>query len=222
MLNSPQRKAKATARPVRISGVVMISVCCRLSAAVVRSSPVVHGKQPVQAGAVEDRLVGGDRVVAGDEDDQAADQEGEHGREQRDDDAAALHVGRQPRGRGGGRRLGPAPRRRAPGPPGSTGSGPLTPRASRRRPPPVIAIPSSSSDDVGRELADDLALVDDDDPVGERADLLELERHEQDPAAGVALGDQAAVDELDGARRRGRASAGRRRARAGCRRSRAR
>ena len=43
MLNSPQRKAKATARPVRISGVVMISVCCRFSAAVVRSSPVVHG-----------------------------------------------------------------------------------------------------------------------------------------------------------------------------------
>ena len=44
MLNSPQRKANATARPVRISGVVMISVCWRLSAAVVRSSPVVHGK----------------------------------------------------------------------------------------------------------------------------------------------------------------------------------
>ena len=44
MLNSPQRKAKATARPVRISGVVMISVCCRFSAAVVRSSPDTHGK----------------------------------------------------------------------------------------------------------------------------------------------------------------------------------
>ncbi len=44
MLNRPQRKANATARPVRISGVVMISVCWRLSAAVVRSSPVVHGK----------------------------------------------------------------------------------------------------------------------------------------------------------------------------------
>ena len=44
MLNSPQRKAKATASPVRISGVVVISVCWRLSAAVVRSSPVTQGK----------------------------------------------------------------------------------------------------------------------------------------------------------------------------------
>ena len=43
MLKSPARKANATARPVRISGVVMISVCWRLSAASVRSSPVVHG-----------------------------------------------------------------------------------------------------------------------------------------------------------------------------------
>ena len=43
MLNSPARNANATARPVRISGVVMISVCCRLSAAMTRSSPVVHG-----------------------------------------------------------------------------------------------------------------------------------------------------------------------------------
>ena len=41
-------------------------------------------------------------------------------------------------------------------------------------------MPSSSSDDVGRELAHDLALVDDEDPVGQRADLLELERDEQD------------------------------------------
>ena len=44
MLNSPQRKAKATASPVRISGVVRISVCCRFSAAVARSSPVTQGK----------------------------------------------------------------------------------------------------------------------------------------------------------------------------------
>ena len=43
MLKRPARKANATARPVRISGVVMISVCWRLSAAIVRSSPVVHG-----------------------------------------------------------------------------------------------------------------------------------------------------------------------------------
>ena len=32
MLKRPQRKAKATARPVRISGVTMIRVCWRLSA----------------------------------------------------------------------------------------------------------------------------------------------------------------------------------------------
>ena len=40
MLKRPQRKAKATAIPVRISGVTMISVCCRFSAA---SEPVSHG-----------------------------------------------------------------------------------------------------------------------------------------------------------------------------------
>ena len=44
MLNRPQRKANATARPVRISGVVQISVCCRLIAAIVRSSSLIHGK----------------------------------------------------------------------------------------------------------------------------------------------------------------------------------
>ena len=44
MLNRPQRNAKATARPVRISGVVMMSVCCRFSAATVRSSELIHGK----------------------------------------------------------------------------------------------------------------------------------------------------------------------------------
>ena len=44
MLNSPQRNANATARPVRISGVVRISVCWRLSAATVRSSALIHGK----------------------------------------------------------------------------------------------------------------------------------------------------------------------------------
>jgi hypothetical protein len=42
MLNSPARKAKATASPVRISGVVTISVCWRLIAASARSS-IGHG-----------------------------------------------------------------------------------------------------------------------------------------------------------------------------------
>src|SRR3954447_25788632 len=50
---------------------------------------------------------------------------------------------------------------------------------------------------IGRELAGDAALVDHDDPVGERANLLGLERHQQDAAAGVALGDEPAMDELD-------------------------
>src|SRR3954447_4239492 len=48
-----------------------------------------------------------------------------------------------------------------------------------------------------RELADDASLVDDEDPVRQREDLLELERHEQDRPTGVPLLDQAAVDELD-------------------------
>jgi hypothetical protein len=43
MLNRPARNANATASPTRISGVVAISVCCRFSAAVVRSSPLVQG-----------------------------------------------------------------------------------------------------------------------------------------------------------------------------------
>ena len=44
MLNMPQRNANATARPVRISGVVTSSVCCRLNSAVTRASPSTHGK----------------------------------------------------------------------------------------------------------------------------------------------------------------------------------
>ena len=42
MLKSPHRKAKATARPVRISGVTMIRVCCRLSAVRLLVSQPVH------------------------------------------------------------------------------------------------------------------------------------------------------------------------------------
>ena len=40
MLKRPQRKANATANPVRMSGVTTISVCWRLSAA---REPVSHG-----------------------------------------------------------------------------------------------------------------------------------------------------------------------------------
>ena len=48
MLNRPARNAYATAMPVRISGVVMISVCCRFSAASVRSSDEIHGKNQLR------------------------------------------------------------------------------------------------------------------------------------------------------------------------------
>ena len=51
--------------------------------------------------------------------------------------------------------------------------------------------------DARSELADDLALVEHEDPVGEREDLLELERDEQHCAALVPLLDEPAVDELD-------------------------
>src|SRR4051812_35018962 len=51
--------------------------------------------------------------------------------------------------------------------------------------------------DVGAVLADDLTLVDDEDPVGEREDLVELERDEQDRAPFVTLLDEPPVQELD-------------------------
>ena len=77
----------------------MISVCCRLSAA---SRAVLAGgprEEPLEPGAPPDRLVGRDRVLAGEQHDEAADQEGQQRRDQRDDHAAAAHVGRQPRRR---------------------------------------------------------------------------------------------------------------------------
>src|SRR5262249_12075363 len=51
--------------------------------------------------------------------------------------------------------------------------------------------------DVRRELAHELTLVNDEDAVREREDLVELERDEQNRSSGVALRDEAAVDELD-------------------------
>src|SRR5215216_2871206 len=48
-------------------------------------------------------------------------------------------------------------------------------------------------------LADDAAVVDDEQAVGERGDLFQLGRDEEDGAALVAQLDQLAVDELDGA-----------------------
>ena len=47
--------------------------------------------------------------------------------------------------------------------------------------------------------ADQLAAVDDRDPVGQLEDLVELRGDQQDRRPGVALGDRLAVDELDAA-----------------------
>jgi hypothetical protein len=48
MLKSPQRKAKATAIPVRTSGVIRMRVCCRSFAAASRESPETHGKNQLR------------------------------------------------------------------------------------------------------------------------------------------------------------------------------
>ena len=58
-------------------------------------------------------------------------------------------------------------------------------------------MPSCSSDAVGSNSPTILPLVDDENPVREREDLLELERDEQDAAALVSLGDEPSMDELD-------------------------
>ena len=53
------------------------------------------------------------------------------------------------------------------------------------------------SETSGGYSRDDLALEQDENPVGEREDLLQLERDEEHAASLVALGDQPPVDELD-------------------------
>ena len=104
------------------------------------------------------------------------------------------------------------PARRAAGGSPAVGSLTLRPpsfprrRSSRRRAPPRV--------DVGPELADDLALVHDENPVGERQDLLELERDEQNrhaPRRAPRRGDGARTRSR---RRRALASAARRSGRA--------
>ena len=179
MLNIPQRNANATASAVRISGVVMMSVCWRSSAALKRSSPCDPGEEPVEAGAREDRLVGGEGVVPGRDDDETADEEREDGRRERREEPAESRV--------------PAADDLVAG----AGVRALAHAAVAFRFPPTMAKPISSSETSGLYSRDDLALVDDEDPVGERQDLVELEGDEQDGAALVPLLDEAAVDELD-------------------------
>ena len=48
----------------------------------------------------------------------------------------------------------------------------------------------------GGELAHDVPFVEHYDPVGEREDLIELGRHQQDPYAKIALGDVATARPL--------------------------
>jgi hypothetical protein len=198
MLNIPQRNANATASPVRIERrrlleqQRLLEVVPRGVCVAVNGTPVTHLEEPVQAGAVEDRLVGR-RAGCGPSPATTRPpiEEREDRRQQRRRssrrplcsatsarerlvarlvDARAVSVVGRPL------RLAHA------------ASEPAAAESSRGRAPPRRR---------RRELADDLALVDDEDPVGEREDLLELERDEQDRAALVALLDEAAVDELD-------------------------
>ena len=127
-------------------------------------------EDPVEAGAVEDVAVGRERVVAGREHDEAADQEGDQRRQHRHDDpAAALAQSRR------------APRPSAPGSaPSGGGAAPAgvgsVGHADLRSPTPSISSPISSSETSPACSPTISALVDDEDPVGEREDLLELER----------------------------------------------
>src|SRR5207248_10174678 len=95
----------------------------------------------------------------------------------------------------GGRRA--APRRSGRRRPASGGS------AARRSGGHLLALAAGHRDaelllgHVGRVLADDSALVDDEDAVGERENLLELERDEQHRLAAVARLDEPPVHELD-------------------------
>src|ERR671911_368685 len=78
----------------------------------------------------------------------------------------------------------------------------VRPMAVGGAPPPPAGPPGHQQAEllVGRvraDLADDPPVVDDRYAVGERADLFELERDEQDGLALRALLEELAVDELD-------------------------
>ena len=210
MLNMPQRNANATARPVSTSGTQMISVCWRLSAERDSKSFVFQGNgmyasvkgirssyDPTSRNQLKPApskialYVLSGFLPGRDEDDEAADEEGEDHRQERDGEPARLLGEREPRGDA---------RRRVVRDPA-----PAAERRERLLLAQAACLPAAADHrdaelllgDARRELAHDLALEDDEDPVGEREDLLELERDEQDAAALVALLDEPAVDELD-------------------------
>ena len=215
MLKRPQRNANATARPVRTSVVVTISVCWRLTAANDSKSLTFHGNQtfaslngsPIsllptsknhESPALEDRAVRRDGVLAR-----------RHEHHQSADEEREEHVVRSgariPSARWASRTasISEGSQLRARRPDGSTsGGGRGAAFASLTR--LLLVPPAAGHRDAElllgrrrRELTDDLALVHDEDPVGEREDLLELERDEQDAASLVALLDHAAMHELD-------------------------
>ena len=164
------------------------------------------GEEPVEARALEDRLVGGDRVLAVDRNDEPADEERKSGR------SDGVRRCRRP----GSRTI--ARRRRfrsAVRVPGRRSSGLLPPSARHCDTELLLG-------DVRRVLADDATLVDDEDPVGEREDLVELERDEQYRRAPRPVPGRAADGRTRWPRRPGRAWAGRRAAPAGRARSRVR
>src|SRR5918996_661253 len=115
--------------------------------------------------------------------------------------SGAGRAGRPPVARSPGARRRSVPTRRpAAGPPPS--------RPPRRGPARSRGLPAAAAGHrdpellvghAGRELARDPAFVDDEDAIGERLDLLQLERDEEDAATGVALLDEATVHVLDGA-----------------------
>src|SRR5919204_6564691 len=80
---------------------------------------------------------------------------------------------------------------------GSSSGSTLTSRRRRRR---AFAAPAAGHGHaevllggVRGQLGDDLALVDDQHPVAQRPDLLELQRHHQHRLARIALGDEPPV-----------------------------
>ena len=103
MLNMPQRNANATARPVRMSVVVCSSVCERLYDALLDRARR-RMEDPVEAGAVEDVAVREQRVVAGGEHDQPAEQERDQRREDGNGDPARALAQCEPRRERAGRR----------------------------------------------------------------------------------------------------------------------
>ena len=195
MLNRPQRNANATASPVRMSVVVRISVCCRLNAASCARAPLTHGNSQLRPAPLKIALYVASGLLPGGRRARPGRRRGTRGaavRTRREEaaglrrDVVALEpAAAAPPGRGP---TDPAPRRRLV----EVAHAAACLRAAAGHRDPELLLGR-----VRRELADDLALVDHEDPVGEREHLLELERHEQHRAALVALLDEAPVDVLD-------------------------